>query len=121
LEDRPTILVIDRNRTNFELLSRVLDQRGYNSLSSTTMDDLDKALEDVTSISLALIDLGGFDNAIWSRCDTMRQASIPFLIISPQQLTAVQRTGLQVGARGVVVKPLIADDLMGIIDAILEY
>ena len=119
MEDRPVILVVDRNRRNVELLSQVLNRRGYRSLSAATVEELDDALENSGAISLALIDLGGFDQSIWLRCEMMRQASIPCLIISPPQLPIAQRTGLQLGARGVVVKPLAADELLGLINAML--
>jgi len=115
LGNRPLILAVDRNRKNLEILSRVLGQRGYSCFAVNTLEDLDQALAGALAISLALVDLGGFDETIWDRCGAMRQASIPFFIIAPQHLEGARRAGLQQGATGMLVKPLVVDELLGLI------
>lgn len=119
MEPRPLVLAVDRNHKNLEVLSRVLNERGYQNLTATSFEELDEALEDDQQISLALIDLAGFDEGIWLRCDALRQAGIPFLIISPRNLPSVQATGTRHGATGVLVKPLAAEELFGLINSLL--
>jgi DNA-binding response OmpR family regulator len=66
-------------------------------------------------VGLALVDISGFDSSIWSYCERLRASTIPFLVIVPKQNFAIQREILAHGAQGVLVKPLVVKELMGLI------
>jgi DNA-binding response OmpR family regulator len=116
----PLILAVDRNRRNVELLGQFLGKEGYQLHPATTLDDFDHALADIDEIGLALVDIAGFDRSIWERCEGLRAKKIPFLVISPKQSTALQQASLTHGARGVMVKPLVVKELLGMVRSLLE-
>jgi len=97
------ILAVDRNHRNLELLSQFLGREGYQTRPAAT-----------------LVDIAGFDRAIWERCEGLRHHKIPFLVLSPRQSAAVQQASLTHGARGVLIKPLVVRELLGLIHSLLE-
>lgn len=104
--DKPLILLIGSNRANLALLSQQLGQVGYALLSVASMEEIDKALNEGTGFALSLIDLSGFDQRIWSRCEELRKARVPFIVISPQRSPTIQRDSMKYGASGLLVKPV---------------
>jgi DNA-binding response OmpR family regulator len=114
------ILAVDRNHRNLELLSQFLEREGYQTRPAATLEDFDQALAEANGIGLALVDIAGFDRAIWERCEELRHHKIPFLVISPKQSAAIQQASLTHGARGVLIKPLVAREFMGLIGSLLE-
>jgi DNA-binding response OmpR family regulator len=114
------ILAVDRNRRNLSLLDQLLGKEGYQLRTAATPDELDRALAAPGEIGLALVDITGFDRSIWERCEVLRVQKIPFLVLSPKQSTALQQASLTYGARGVLIKPLVVKELLGIIRSLLE-
>ena len=120
MKGAPLILAVDRNRRNLELLCQFLGKEGYQLLTATTLDDFDRALADSDDIRLALVDISGFDRSVWERCEGLRDRKVPFLVLSLKQSTALQQASLTHGARGVLVKPLVVKELLGIIRSLME-
>ncbi|GCE30409.1 hypothetical protein KDA_58930 [Dictyobacter alpinus] len=115
-----TLLLVNRLPRNLQLLSDYLKKEGYNTLTASNYQEFDQALTQQDSIAGCLIDIAGFDAAIWTRCEKLRAAKIPFLIFSPNQSAAVQQASLSHGAKGVMFKPLVVKDLLGVVQSILE-
>lgn len=115
----PLILTVASNPRNLELLDGVLTKAGFRTFRVDTLTGLDAALEHAGDFALALVDLTGFDTSIWERCEQLRRASVPFLIISPRQCADLQRESIQRGARGVLVKPLTVQDLLQLVYALV--
>ena len=120
MEAIPTILAVDRNHRNLELLSQFLGREGYQTRTAATLEEFDQALATISDIGLALVDIAGFDRGIWERCEGLRHHKIPFLVLSPRQSAAIQHASLTHGARGVLIKPLIVKDLLGLIGSLLD-
>lgn len=120
MADAPRLLAVDHNRRNLELLTQFLSREGYQIVGVASLEEFDRVLKQAKGIALALVDLAGFDQHIWERCDRLRKAKIPFLLISPKQLAAVQQAGVAHGARGVLTKPLVARELLKLIRSLLE-
>ena len=116
----PVILAVDHNRRNLELLSQFLGPEGYQTRTATGLEEFDQALAEPDEITLALVDIAGFDRSIWERCEALRHHKIPFLVLSPRQSAAIQQASLTHGAHGVLVKPLTAKDLLGLICGLLQ-
>ncbi len=116
----PLILTVERNLRNLELLNKFLTDNGFRTVSAANMEELDQRLLGSDPIALALVDLAGFDKGIWERCDRLRQSGIPFLVISPQPSPGTQRTGLAHGASGILVKPLVVKELVGMIQNLMR-
>jgi DNA-binding response OmpR family regulator len=114
------ILAVDRNHRNLELLNQFLGREGYQTRTAATLEEFDEVLGTGNDIGLALVDIAGFDRSIWERCEGLRQHKIPFLVLSPKQSVAIQQASLTHGARGVLIKPLIVRELLGLIRSLME-
>jgi DNA-binding response OmpR family regulator len=114
-----TILLVNHLPRNLQLLAEYLGKEGVSTLAASSYDEFDEALRQQTPIDGALVDIAGFDTQIWARCEALRAAKIPFLVISPQQSSAIQQAGIAHGARSVMVKPLVVKELLGVIKSIL--
>ena len=117
--NKTTILIVDSERTNLKILSQQLMKEGYRTLNAASLEELDQAIQERTEIVLSLIDLSGFDQHIWERCEELRKARIPFIIISPQRSPTIQRDSMKHGASGLLVKPLGIKELMEYIHTLL--
>ena len=115
-----TLLLVSHLPRNLQLLADFLTKEGYTTLTVTNYEEFDHALSQQQAITGCLVDLAGFDGQIWTRCEQLRTARIPFLIFSPKQSAAIQQASYSHGARGVMVKPLIMKELITIIRSILE-
>lgn len=116
---RPLIAVIDSNRVSLESYGIQLSQGRYRALQVTDLDELDRVLETVPDINLALIDLEGFGSEVWDRCQQLKRARIPFVLLSPHRSPTVQRDAIQAGARGVFIKPLAPGELVEHVRAVI--
>ena len=115
-----TLLLVSYLPRNLQLLADFLTKEGYTTLTATNYGEFDQALNQQQAIAGSLIDIAGFDGQIWTRCERLRTAKIPFLIFSPRQSTAIQQASLSHGARGVMVKPLVVKELTTVIQSILQ-
>ncbi|MFC2003956.1 response regulator [Chloroflexota bacterium] len=116
---KTTILSVGSNRANLELLSQQLVKEGYETLSAASLEELDNSIQKKKDIALALIDLSGFDENIWERCEALRKAKIPFIVISPQRSPLIQKDSMKHGASGLLVKPLGIKELLEYIHTLL--
>jgi DNA-binding response OmpR family regulator len=114
------ILAVDRNHRNLELLSQFLGREGYQTRTAATLEEFDQVLAEADGIGMALVDIAGFDRSIWERCEGLRHHKIPFLVLSPKQSAALQHVSLTHGARGVLIKPLVVKELLGLVRSLLE-
>lgn len=114
-----TLLLVNHLPRNLELLAEFLGKEGFQTISASSYAEFDHVLSQQPSIQGALVDIAGFDSQIWLRCEQVRAAKIPFLVVSPQQSTAIQQAGLSHGARSVMVKPLVIKELIAVIKSIL--
>jgi DNA-binding response OmpR family regulator len=118
--DSAVILAVDHNRRNLELLSQYLGQVGYQTRTSSSLEEVDLLLDQADEVRLALVDIGGFDHRIWERCQRLREQHIPFLVLSPKHSAALQQASVSAGARGMLVKPLVVRELLGLIRSLME-
>ncbi len=114
------ILLVNRNVRNLQLLSEYLGNEGYKTLSASSYEEFDQVLAEQSALAGALIDITGFDAQIWLRCEQLRARKAPFLMISPKLSAAVQQASLSHGARGVMIKPFVIKEFIGIIQGMLD-
>ncbi|HYG59625.1 MAG TPA: response regulator [Symbiobacteriaceae bacterium] len=114
-----TVLAVDRNRHNLELLEQFLGGVSYRIKLASSLGEFDEALASGEPISIGLIDLVGFDPGIWARCEQLRARNIPFLVLSSRPSPVLQHESLSHGAQGVLLKPLTMRQLLGLIHALL--
>lgn len=115
-----TLLLINRLPRNLQLLADFLAKEGYPTVRAATYEEIDRALVNPPLLAGALVDISGFDTEIWARCEQLRAAKIPFLVVSPRQSAAIQQASLSHGAKGVMVKPLVVKELIGVVQGLLE-
>lgn len=114
-----TLLLVSRLPRNLQLLAEVLGKEGYTTLQVTSYEAFDQALAGPQAIAGSLIDIAGFGAAIWPRCEHLRAACIPFLIFLPRQSETIQQASRSHGAEGIMVKPLVVKELLGVIRSIV--
>lgn len=114
-----TILLVNHLPRNLQLLAEYLGNEGLSTVTASTYEEFDEVLRQQPQLDGALVDIAGFDTHIWTRCEALRAAKIPFLVVSPQQSAAIQQAGIAHGARSVMVKPLVVKELIGVIKSIL--
>ena len=112
LAKKPVIVVANSNQADLGLLSQQLVKEGYDTLDAASLEDLDERIRMSKKIALGLIDLSGFDQRIWERCDTLRKAKIPYIVISPHRSPLIQRDSMKHGANGLLIKPLGIKELL---------
>jgi DNA-binding response OmpR family regulator len=117
---KPLILAVNSNQRNLDLLEQFLVKNGYAVVSASSLDEFSQALQGGESIRLALVDITGFDPRIWEQCKGLREKEIPFIIVSPRQISTVQQAEIPRGAQGVLVKPLATQELLGLMRGLLE-
>ncbi|HMF30518.1 MAG TPA: response regulator [Candidatus Lokiarchaeia archaeon] len=119
----PVILVLDHNSRNLELLDQFLRKQNYEPVCIGDLGELQQFIADtnaLSTISMALLDITGFDSGLWESAEILREHKIPFFIISAGKNPATQETGLNHGASRVLVKPLVGKELIQIISAIVK-
>ena len=113
------ILVVERTRRNLELLVHCLSEHGYQTLTGANLEEFDQILAAPKEIALALVDIGGFDRRIWQRCELLLEKQVPFFVLAHQTSAAIQYADIAHGARGVLIKPLTMQVLLGSVRSLL--
>jgi len=117
----PTILVLNRNQRNLDILNQILGEEGYEVVGSRDLESLDREVQTrQQDINLVLMDITGFNRSVWDSCELLRSADIPFLVLSTQHHHAVEKQGLIYGAKGVIVKPLAVKELLHLIKSLIQ-
>jgi DNA-binding response OmpR family regulator len=112
LAKKPVIVVVNSNQADLGQLSQQLVKEGYDTLGAASLEELDKIMRMSKKIDLILIDLSGFDQRIWERCETLHKAKIPYIVISPQRSPFIQRESMKHGASCLLLKPLGIKELL---------
>src|SRR5215831_17857259 len=120
MKPRISVLLVNRNQRNLELLADFLSKEGYAICAAGTLEAFDQALVAEDGVGVALVDITGFDSGIWGLCEQLRRKKKPFVVVSPRQSAAIQQASLSHGARGVMTKPLVVKDLISLIQGMLE-
>ncbi|MCX8085912.1 MAG: hypothetical protein N3C63_03315 [Rhodocyclaceae bacterium] len=113
------ILLVGANARNLDLLEEFFARRQRHCIKADSLARLDAQLAAGSHFALALVDISGFDAAIWPRCQKLHDAQTPLLVISPRQSADLRREGLAHGAHDVLVKPLMMRDLAALTETML--
>lgn len=120
MNDRRSILVVNHTVRNLTLLCDFLEQEGYATRGVGNLPELDRVMAEDEESDLVLIDVSGFDGAIWSRCDSLRERGIPFLVVSSAVDRRAREEGLRHGPVGVLTKPLVKRELMSLLRSLVS-
>jgi len=119
MTEKSVILIVDSDRDKLKQMGQQLGQEGYDTVSAASLEELDQAIQGKLPINISLIDLVGFDQRIWERCDELVKTKIPFIVISPHRSPTIQRDSMKHGASGLLVKPLGIKNLMECVHTLL--
>ena len=118
---------MDQNTRNVAILSDFLRDAGYRTNSVSTLAEFDEFASDQTAlddVSLAMVDLQGFDARIWERCRKLHDAAVAFIVIArPRTAEAqhqVRRQSHGAGARHTLTKPLRKEQLLTLVRILTE-
>ena len=117
--NKRTVLIADTNNSSLALMAQQLEQEGYGTVGTSSLDELDQILQKDGKYSIVLIDLSGFDPGIWERCARMKEAKLPFLVLAPQRSPTTQRDCVKYGAAALLVKPVGTRELIEHIKAVI--
>lgn len=121
MSNNPLILTLNRNKRNSDILTKFLEEEGYNVVALLDLPELDAEVEKSnSSVDLVLMDISGFNKTIWESCERLREIEVPFLVISPHQHAAIEKQSRETGAHGVVVKPLVVKELLLLIKSLIK-
>ncbi len=119
MSNEPPILTVNHNPQNLNLLTQFLAKEDYTTYPVKSLDEFDHVLVTQMLFCMALIDVTGFDQHIWSRCAQLQDNNIPFIIISSKQSASIYQASLGHGAKNVLIKPLAIKELLAIIHSLL--
>ncbi len=113
-------LLVDKNPVNTDLLGQALEKNHFSCTAANTYARLDEELENLQEYDIVLMDVAGFDPAIWDRCKKIHFGKTPFLILSVNPGPALQKYSISSGASGVVKKPVILNELLAIVNSMID-
>ena len=81
---------------------------------------LDQTLDVESNIGATLVDISGFGQEIWTRCERLRQKRIPFVLIHPNLGPEARHVWLKYRADGIIAKPIAIQELINLIQYLLK-
>jgi DNA-binding response OmpR family regulator len=120
-KEHASIMVIEKNHRNLELMIAFLNQHGYRTLPVSVLnDELDVIIANESSLQLALVDISGYDSSIWEWCEKIRIQGVQLLILSQRQSIELTNESIKHGASGVLIKPLVMKELAALIRGLID-
>ena len=117
------ILIIDDSATEIVSFSRMLQNYGYETLSSNSAEDgLAKARQEKPDLILMDVVMPGMNGFQATRRLTRdpETSAIPVIMITAKDQETDRIWGMRQGARDYVIKPIKEDELVDKINALLE-
>ncbi len=122
---KSNILVVDDSIVIREQLSEILKNRNYNVLTLDNVDDILDTLQN-NKIDLMLLDVNihdknGIDFLNSNRSKIIDELDIPVIIVSGSNDTHIVREGLRAGAKDIIRKPYIIEEIVLKVDVNIDY
>lgn len=117
----PTVLVVEDNEMNMQLVEYLLEEGGYGILKATSGEDaLEEAKKKLPDLILMDIHLPGMDGLAVVRQlkDDPRTAAVPVLALTAHAMRGDRDRFLQAGCDGYISKPI---DVATFIPSISPY
>lgn len=116
---KKTILVVAKHVKNLQLLAGFLEDQGYQPRAASSINEIDELIQENIQLDMSLIDVSGFGDSVWDRCERIRKRGVPFFILSPKKNKRAKEKSLSEGARDVLTKPLDKKRLLKLVEIIL--
>lgn len=115
------ILALGKRERNLELLADLLKNGGYAVEIATSMDQFDELLQQRDDVALSVLDVDGFTEDIWRRCEQLNDRDIPMLVLAAQIPPAMRQMAVSLGAQTILEKPVDKANLQATIRGLMEY
>ena len=119
-----TILAVDDDVTNLQIMVNIFARKNYNILTATTGAAALKAVDENADVDIVLLDVMMRDMTGYEVCRRLRQRhslfELPVLLITARSLSDDVAAGFAAGANDYVIKPFNADELRARVDTQLS-
>lgn len=118
-----TILIVEDNLMNMELVSDILEANGYRVLQAVTgADALEQAQAALPALVLMDVQLPGLDGLTVTGIlkDAPRTRNIPIIALTAHAMQGDEEKARQAGCDGYIAKPIDTRKLPGIIRSFLD-
>lgn len=110
-----TILAVDDDPTNLQIMVNIFAKKNYNILTATTGAEALGSIHENTGIDIVLLDIMMRDMTGYEVCRQLRKKyslfELPVLLITARSLPEDVAAGFAAGANDYVIKPFNADEL----------
>ena len=110
-----TILAVDDDMTNLQIMVNIFARKNYNILTAATGEAALKTVNENAGVDIVLLDVMMRDMTGYEVCRQLRQQyslfELPILLITARSLPDDLAVGFAAGANDYVVKPFNADEL----------
>lgn len=111
----PEILLVMRKPGNIRVLRQVLEAHEYTCTQASHPAALEALFEQPSPPDLALIDVFGLGEAVWSMCELLQRHGVPFIVLSSKQELDLYGETLRSGGAGILQKPVVKALLLKLI------
>ena len=108
------------NLQNLDIMSDFVAKLGYAPVRVDSPKMVNTPLDLKQELSLALIDLTGFDKSVWDFCSRLHEMNVPMLVIAPKYNSSFETESIGRGASGLLIKPLVMRELSALIQKMLS-
>lgn len=113
-------LVIESKPGNFLVLSRFLEKLNMKTMGVQDLSKVEVILKSGQIVSVAIIDVTGFDHTIWDTCAELKKRDIPMLILSPGNNSKILKECYEKGSINIFKKPVMMRQLAECIKSLIS-
>ena len=114
-----TVLVVEDNRDNMNLLEEILEDEGYAMLKAFKAEDgialLQENAVDLILMDVSLPQMSGLEATRLIKADA-KTMEIPILVLTAHALAADRKEAFSAGCDAFLTKPIDEDELLAMID-----
>ncbi|MEX0617707.1 MAG: response regulator [Pseudohongiellaceae bacterium] len=118
--EKDVVLLIMKSPGNRKVITHLFDDQQLDFVAIDNETALATQLQQHRLARFALVDVAGLGQSIWRICERLRQASVPFVVLSPPQAMEASSNTLTYGALSLLQKPIPQAVLLKLIGSTLQ-
>ncbi|MFC4551461.1 MULTISPECIES: response regulator [Halorussus] len=119
-DEAAVVLALGRRRRNLQLLSDLLADE-YRVEIVRGMAEFDRLVERRDDVSLAILDVDGFTEDVWRRCEQLYDRDVPMLVLAASIPPAMREVAMSNGVHTLLEKPVEKADLRASVRGLVKY
>lgn len=116
--EAPRILLVVRHAGNARVLEQAITEVGMTAAHVDSEAEMMRLLSEPAPPGIALVDASGFGSHVWSLCDQLSEAAMPFVVMSAPKDHQASNRSLTHGAAKVLDKPVAKDALLNLLESL---